>query len=189
MYKPGIGSVLISPPITSAANPCPVDASTPPANPPAMDADTPPANPPVMDVDAPPANPPALDADAAFPHPPAVGNPPPCTSQIQLPLWEALVQQWCALETATNFETTGKVLSACGRPDAVSWWVQHMRKNSTIPPGLDSPDGCEDFYESVVKWWISVNPAWRADSVSSTEAFVVHGLKQESDDEPGTEPP
>ncbi|KAJ6503631.1 hypothetical protein C8R45DRAFT_779465, partial [Mycena sanguinolenta] len=98
------------------------------------------------------------------------------------PIWVALVRQWCRLEELTAFQTAGKALSAQGRPEAVGWWVQRARKARALPPGLDEPDAREDFYESVVRWWISVNPGWRKEGVAEPGDFMACGLKQQAGD-------
>ncbi|KAF8195155.1 hypothetical protein K438DRAFT_1968485 [Mycena galopus ATCC 62051] len=100
-------------------------------------------------------------------------------SEIQLPLWTAVVWAWHALEQATGFQVVGKALPAHSRPKAVHWWVQRARKNCQIPPGLDNEDGKEDFYVDVVKWWVRVNPDWRKEGVTTAQEFEKHGLKQE----------
>ncbi|KAJ7799452.1 hypothetical protein B0H14DRAFT_2617032 [Mycena olivaceomarginata] len=85
---------------------------------------------------------------------------------------------WLTLEHATSFQTSGKALSTTGRPAAVSWWVQRGRNTTRIPMGLDDEDECEDFYAAVVLWWVSVNPVWRKEGVTTVEDFEARGLKQ-----------
>ncbi|KAJ7358299.1 hypothetical protein DFH08DRAFT_655081, partial [Mycena albidolilacea] len=92
-------------------------------------------------------------------------------------LWKSAVSAWLTLEHASAFRTSGGALSATQRPGAVSWWVQRRRSTSRIPAGLDSEDEREDFYEGVVLWWWTINPAWRKEGVDKAEGFAVHGLK------------
>ncbi|KAJ6513458.1 hypothetical protein C8R45DRAFT_782638, partial [Mycena sanguinolenta] len=98
------------------------------------------------------------------------------------PTWAALVREWCVLEAVTSFQASGKALSAQGRPEAVSWWVQRARKNRAIPSGLDNPTNRENYYNSVVSWWIHVNPAWRTEGMTTPQDFAHLGLKQDRGD-------
>ncbi|KAF8133501.1 hypothetical protein K438DRAFT_1551732, partial [Mycena galopus ATCC 62051] len=99
------------------------------------------------------------------------------------PAWAAAVEAWHALEEATGFQTAGQALPTAGRPDAVGWWVQRARNDRRMPCRLDDKDKeneREDFYEQVVSWWISLNPAWRKEglAVAADFDFKKHGLKQ-----------
>ncbi|KAJ7323048.1 hypothetical protein DFH08DRAFT_649063, partial [Mycena albidolilacea] len=71
------------------------------------------------------------------------------------------VEAWCALEEATGFQASGKALPSCSCSEAVSWWIQQARKDRCIPAMLDDDDKWEDFYETVVRWWVNMNPGWR----------------------------
>ncbi|KAJ7801888.1 hypothetical protein B0H14DRAFT_2180340, partial [Mycena olivaceomarginata] len=76
-------------------------------------------------------------------------------------IWESAVDTWLTLEQASGFQIAGKALSVKGCPGAVSWWVQRRRSTVQIPAGLESEDEREDFYDAVILWWLSINPAWR----------------------------
>jgi hypothetical protein len=93
-------------------------------------------------------------------------------------IWKSAVDAWLALEHASGFQITGKALSAKGRPEAVSWWVQRGRSIVQIPAGLDSEDRRKHFYDSVVLWWLGINPAWRKEGITKVEDFEAHGLSQ-----------
>ncbi|KAJ7790264.1 hypothetical protein B0H14DRAFT_3501829 [Mycena olivaceomarginata] len=76
-------------------------------------------------------------------------------SEIKLPTWVAAVQAWCALETVTGFQTSGKALPSRRCPSAVSWWINCARKTSQVPAGIDGDDNeQEDFYAAVISWWL-----------------------------------
>ncbi|KAJ7853050.1 hypothetical protein B0H14DRAFT_2580617 [Mycena olivaceomarginata] len=45
------------------------------------------------------------------------------------------------------------------------------------PGAVSCEDEHEDFYEGVVLWWWTINPAWRKEGVDKAEGFAVHGLK------------
>ncbi|KAJ7731184.1 hypothetical protein B0H14DRAFT_2409480 [Mycena olivaceomarginata] len=87
---------------------------------------------------------------------------------VERGIWKSAVDAWLTLGHATGFQVSGKALPACGRPGAVSWWVQRGRGTTRIPAGLDTEDECEDFYAAVVSWWLSVNPGWRKEGVRDT---------------------
>jgi hypothetical protein len=46
--------------------------------------------------------------------------------------------------------------------------------------GLDCEDECEDFYEGVILWWLSISPAWRKEGIKKVEDFETHRLNQHS---------
>ncbi|KAJ7898182.1 hypothetical protein B0H14DRAFT_2280684, partial [Mycena olivaceomarginata] len=94
-------------------------------------------------------------------------------TEVEGALWKSAVSAWLTLEHASGFQASGKALSAAQRPGAVSWWAQRGRSTSRIPVGLDSEDERQDFYEGVILWWWTVNPAWR----KRAEDFAVCGLK------------
>jgi hypothetical protein len=144
---------------------------------------------PPMDMDVPPA-----EKGVADNAPPVLPSSPPvprisCPAKYQAVLklfdtvveggiWKSAVDAWLALEHASGFQIAGKALSAKGRPEAVSWWVQRGRSTVQIPAGLDSEDEREDFYDGVVLWWLGINPAWRKEGVTKVEDFETHGLSQ-----------
>jgi hypothetical protein len=94
-------------------------------------------------------------------------------------IWKSAVDAWLTLEQASDFQITGKALSAKGRPGAVSWWVQRGRSTVQIPAGLGSEDEREDFYDAVILWWLSINPVWRKEGITKGEDFETRGLKQQ----------
>jgi hypothetical protein len=94
-------------------------------------------------------------------------------------IWESAVDAWLTLEQASGFQIAGKALSAKGRPGAVSWWVQRGRSTVQIPAGLESEDEREDFYDAVILWWLSINPAWRKEGITTVEDFETRGLTQQ----------
>ncbi|KAJ6458777.1 hypothetical protein C8R45DRAFT_843693, partial [Mycena sanguinolenta] len=98
------------------------------------------------------------------------------------PLWITALEAWRALEDATGFQTGGKALPALRRPEAMGWWVQRGRK-AGIPTCLEGDGKREDFYEEVVRWWISLNPEWRREGMDDITAarFAEVGLLQNSD--------
>ncbi|KAJ7302495.1 hypothetical protein DFH08DRAFT_666433, partial [Mycena albidolilacea] len=98
-------------------------------------------------------------------------------TEVEGALWKSAMSTWLTLEHASGFQASGKALSAAQRPGAVLWWVQHRRSTSRIPAGLDSEDEQQDFYEGVILWWWTVNPAWRKEGVDKAEDFAVCGLK------------
>ncbi|KAJ7729889.1 hypothetical protein B0H14DRAFT_2409660 [Mycena olivaceomarginata] len=101
-------------------------------------------------------------------------------AEVEVPLWQSVVDAWLTLEHATGFKVSGKALPATGRPPAVSWWVQRARA-ARIPAGLETEDEREDFYDAVVLWWLKVNPPWRKEGVVTVENFEKHGLKQDGE--------
>ncbi|KAJ7795150.1 hypothetical protein B0H14DRAFT_3158801 [Mycena olivaceomarginata] len=107
---------------------------------------------------------------------------PPAKYQAVLKLFnmKLVVDAWPTLEHASGFQIAGKALSAKGCPEAVSWWVQCGRSTVQIPVGLDGKDKLEDFYEGVVLWCLSINPAWRKEGIAKVEDFERHGLNQHS---------
>jgi hypothetical protein len=48
--------------------------------------------------------------------------------------------------------------------------------------GLGREDEHEDFYNTVILWWLMVNPAWRKEGVTNAEEFKAHGLVQCGED-------
>ncbi|KAJ7824905.1 hypothetical protein B0H14DRAFT_2369275 [Mycena olivaceomarginata] len=99
-------------------------------------------------------------------------------TQVELPTWSMAVQAWHALEAATGFLITGKVLLTRGRPPAVQWWIARARKASQIPAGIDgNDDEREDFYANVISWWLALNPGWRKEGIATEGDWVAHGLK------------
>ncbi|KAJ7690928.1 hypothetical protein B0H14DRAFT_2652235 [Mycena olivaceomarginata] len=81
-------------------------------------------------------------------------------------IWELAVDASLTLEQVSGFQIAGKVLSAKGRPGAVSWWAWKAKTH-------------KDFYDAVILWWLSVNPAWRKDGITMVEDFETHGLNQQ----------
>jgi hypothetical protein len=70
-------------------------------------------------------------------------------AEVEVPLWQSVVDAWLTLEHATGFKVSGKALPATGCPPAVSWWVQRAC-TARIPVGLETEDEQEDFYDMVV---------------------------------------
>jgi hypothetical protein len=58
--------------------------------------------------------------------------------------------------------------------------VQRGCSTVQIPTGLDSEDECEDFYKSVILWWLSIKLAWREESIARVEHFETCRLNQYS---------
>ncbi|KAF7967411.1 hypothetical protein HWV62_34381 [Athelia sp. TMB] len=83
--------------------------------------------------------------------------------------WLALLVKWVEFERRLGFPNGSRsrahVLSQTERPKPIGIWIQHNRPWDKLPiPRLQ--DAVEDFSISWWLWWRSLQPVWRADSLS-----------------------
>jgi hypothetical protein len=76
-------------------------------------------------------------------------------SSLEEPGFRALLKSYIAFEVANNANIRG-TLSTTKRPTAVQWWISCARPNRL--PALTPLDS---FTESIVKWWVDLQPHWR----------------------------
>lgn len=70
--------------------------------------------------------------------------------------YEKLLWSYMALEAGYGWQTGSTHLSAKGRPQKITAWINNGRKSFVLESG-----NCEAFAEQWWKWWLMLQPKWR----------------------------
>lgn len=76
-------------------------------------------------------------------------------SSVKEARFQDLLEKYILFECTDRSGITG-TLTTCRRPNAVKWWSSRARTNK-LPPF----DSLKSFSESIVQWWIVLQPEWR----------------------------
>ncbi|KAJ3752824.1 hypothetical protein EV360DRAFT_54538 [Lentinula raphanica] len=83
------------------------------------------------------------------------------------PCWRDTVDHWFLLESSFGFSKRRKGLPTVSCPAAVGNWIKsfHNERTDNIPKGIG---GWKGFGSELLKWWRTMNPAWRTPSPDGT---------------------
>ena len=97
--------------------------------------------------------------------------------EVDEPGFKVLLNNYITFELSNHSGFHGN-LSTAHRPKAVGWWLSRARPNK-LPPY----DSLSSFRDSIVKWWIFLQPDWRREGLECGVTSRDEGCSNASDDE------